>query len=83
MAYFDSQGDRCEVVALEASDFLFLAGAPIHEPCVAQGSMVMNSADQINQAYLDYQLGSFGRPWSHKLSDEEWKQHVAKYPSLY
>lgn len=57
-------------------DFLFLAGDPLHEPCFSSGSMVMSNPSEINQAYSDYQMGLFGTPWDHKLSDEEWKEHV-------
>ena len=55
------------------ADFLVMAGKPLMEPVAMQGSMVMNTYDEINQAYLDYQSGLFGRPWDHKLSNEEWQ----------
>jgi hypothetical protein len=64
-------------------DFLLLAGEPLNEPVAAQGSMVMNTYDEINVAYSDYQVGKMGVPWDHKLSDEEWKAHVRKHPSMY
>jgi len=57
-------------------DFLLLAGEPITEPYFASGSMVMNTPRDINQAYYDYQMGLFGRPWDHKLTDAEWLEHV-------
>lgn len=57
-------------------DFMLLAGEPIREPFFASGSMVMSNPNEINQAYADYQAGLFGRPWDHKLSDEDWKKHV-------
>jgi redox-sensitive bicupin YhaK (pirin superfamily) len=69
--------------ATEAADFVLLAGEPIREPCVAQGSMVMNTAAEINKAYQDYEVGYFGRPWPHTLSDEDWKEQVRKFPSRY
>ena len=65
------------------ADFLLLAGAPIREPCVAQGSMVMDSSRGIQQAYLDYERGLFGKPWDHALSNAEWKRHVQTHPSQY
>lgn len=64
-------------------DVLFLAGVPINEPCVAQGSMVLTTNEEVNRAYADYQAGEFGRPWSEKLSDQEWLEHVRQYPSRY
>jgi hypothetical protein len=45
----------------------------------AQGAMVMNSPREVEQAYRDYSQGQFGVPWDHKLTDEEWLQHVAKH----
>jgi hypothetical protein len=61
-------------------DFLFLAGDPLREPCVSSGSMVLSNSLEINQAYSDYQRGMFGMPWSHKLSDDEWKKHIEANP---
>jgi redox-sensitive bicupin YhaK (pirin superfamily) len=53
------------------------------EPVSMQGSMVMNYPHEIEQAYQDYQMGKMGRPWSHTLADDEWKQHVQRFPSVY
>jgi redox-sensitive bicupin YhaK (pirin superfamily) len=78
-AYFEPTGDTCKLKAggsREGADFVFLAGEPLREPCVAAGSMVMTSAQEIDQAYADYRAGRFGRPWSEKLSDEEWGKHL-------
>jgi len=67
----------------EEVDFLFLSGSPLQEPVAAQGSMVMNSYDEINDAYGDYQVGRMGRPWSETLSDEEWREHIREFPCVY
>ena len=78
-AYFERQGgDTIQVIAGsdEVADFMFLAGAPIKEPCYASGSMVMNYPNEIEEAYSDYQKGLFGIPWDYKLSNEDWKIHV-------
>ena len=79
-AYFETAGDGVEVTAdgTQGADFMFLAGAPIREPCVASGSMVMTSNREIEQAYADYQRGMMGQPWDHKLSDAEWAVHVKR-----
>lgn len=79
-AYFDTtSGDSITVAAgPDGADFMFLAGVPIPEPCVASGSMVMTSDREIEQAYADYQMGKFGLPWDHNLSDGEWAQHVQR-----
>jgi redox-sensitive bicupin YhaK (pirin superfamily) len=38
---------------------LLFAGRPLREPVVARGPFVMNTEEQIRQAYLDYQAGRF------------------------
>jgi redox-sensitive bicupin YhaK (pirin superfamily) len=84
MSYFDGQPGKIRLQTTnEPATFLFLAGQPLGEPVVQQGSFVLNSHDEINRVYADYQAGNFGQPWDHKLSDDEWKQHVQKYPCVY
>jgi redox-sensitive bicupin YhaK (pirin superfamily) len=82
-AYLGVSGSILEISSKEGADFLLLAGEPLSEPVAAQGSMVMNSPEEINLAYSDYQSGRMGAPWSETLTDEEWMQHVAKFPSAY
>jgi redox-sensitive bicupin YhaK (pirin superfamily) len=85
-AYLEAAGgDELVIVSnsKEGVDFLLLAGRPLLEPVAAQGSMVMNSAGEINDAYRDYQAGFMGQPWDHKLTNDEWKAHVQKYPCRY
>lgn len=83
-AYLREYGTNLTVEAQDSeADFLLLAGEPLNEPVAAQGSMVMNRLDEINEAYADYQMMKMGAPWDHKLTDEEWMQHVQKFPSRY
>jgi len=82
--YLTRQGEELSIQSLEGdADILLLSGEPLQEPIASQGSMVMNTQPEIQQAYLDYQLGKMGMPWSEKLSDEEWQQHVKNNPSIY
>jgi quercetin 2,3-dioxygenase len=79
IAYMNASGQDLVLQnsdSADIADFLVLAGVPLREPCFASGSMVMSNPQEINQAYADYQAGLFGTPWDHKLSDEEWRQHV-------
>jgi redox-sensitive bicupin YhaK (pirin superfamily) len=39
---------------------LLCAGRPLREAVVARGPFVMNSEEQIRQAYIDYRAGRFG-----------------------
>ena len=39
---------------------LLVAGKPIGEPVVMGGPFVMNSTEEIEQAYLDFKAGKFG-----------------------
>ena len=40
---------------------LILGGEPLNEPIAAQGPFVMNTQEEIREAYADYRSGYFGR----------------------
>lgn len=54
------EGDNVTITAIEPALFLFGHADPIPEPIVAHGPFVMNSMDEIRQAFADYQAGKFG-----------------------
>jgi len=74
---------RMEAHETDGADFLLLAGEPIREVVQASGSMVMTTPEEIQAAYQDYEGGLMGRPWDHKLTDEEWNDHIDQFPSAY
>lgn len=53
-------GDSLTIEATEPALFLFGHADPIDEPIVAHGPFVMNTEQEIRQAYMDYQAGKFG-----------------------
>jgi redox-sensitive bicupin YhaK (pirin superfamily) len=54
-------GDRVELKADTNSAVLLLSGKPLGEPVVGSGPFVMNTAEEIREAYRDYQTGKMGR----------------------
>jgi redox-sensitive bicupin YhaK (pirin superfamily) len=51
-----------DVATETATRLLLIAGEPIGEPVVAYGPFVMNSREEIVQAFEDYRAGKFGGP---------------------
>lgn len=60
MAVMSSLGTGVQINALENCDLLFLSAQPLNEPINGQGPFVMNSYDEILQAYDDIKTGRFG-----------------------
>lgn len=60
VAVMSSLGTGVQINALENCDLLFLSAQPLNEPINGQGPFVMNSYDEILQAYDDIKTGTFG-----------------------
>lgn len=60
------------------SDFLVLAGQPLHQKVTARGSMVVETPQELEQAFDDYERGDMGVPWSENLTDDEWRRHLRR-----
>eukprot|EP01012_Entosiphon_sulcatum_P010530 TRINITY_DN1616_c2_g1_i3.p2 TRINITY_DN1616_c2_g1~~TRINITY_DN1616_c2_g1_i3.p2 ORF type:complete len:303 (+),score=59.08 TRINITY_DN1616_c2_g1_i3:34-942(+) len=58
-----SNGGMVSLAAAADSDveLLFLSGKPINEPIARHGPFVMNTDEEIQQAFQDYQSGRFAR----------------------
>ncbi|MCJ7820700.1 MAG: pirin family protein, partial [Bacteroidales bacterium] len=57
---FRNDGEEFTIEAAENSVILLLSGEPIREPIAAHGPFVMNTRDEIMQAYEDINSGKFG-----------------------
>lgn len=53
------EGDQITVNADGAARFLLVAGAPLNEPIARGGPFVMNTKEEVMQAFTDYQTGQF------------------------
>jgi redox-sensitive bicupin YhaK (pirin superfamily) len=61
LALLERTGDQIQLAAIEDSRLLLLTGEVIDEPTVGLGPFVLNSQQEIKQAYLDYKAGRMGR----------------------
>lgn len=55
-------GDGDELVVSSGKNglrFLFFSGKPLNEPIAWQGPIVMNSQEELRQAFIEYQQGTF------------------------
>ncbi|WP_207427457.1 pirin family protein [Pedobacter sp. SYSU D00535] len=60
---FGAGSGNLQIDAIDDSILLFGHAEPLNEPLVAQGPFVMNTHEEIRQAYDDYRQGKFGN-WS-------------------
>ncbi|WP_292010517.1 pirin family protein [Chryseobacterium sp.] len=57
---FENKGENFTIEASEDSIVLIMSGEPINEPIYSHGPFVMNSREEIMQAFDDYNTGRFG-----------------------
>jgi quercetin 2,3-dioxygenase len=60
LVQLDREGEAVAVEAARDAVLVFGHAEPIDEPVVAHGPFVMNTVEEIRQAYTDYQAGKFG-----------------------
>jgi redox-sensitive bicupin YhaK (pirin superfamily) len=60
LAIFDRDGDHIALKSDSDAGALLLAGQPLNEPVVGQGPFVMNTHEEIRQAFAEYQSGAMG-----------------------
>lgn len=57
---FTNEGEDFTIEATESSVVLILSGEPLNEPIASYGPFVMNTQEQISEAFDDYNHGKFG-----------------------
>ena len=57
---FENEGKDFNIEAIENAIVLVLSGKPIPEPIAAHGPFVMNSRQELIEAFADFQTGKFG-----------------------
>lgn len=55
-----NDGENFTIEALEDAIILVLSGEPINEPIAAHGPFVMNTKQELVQAFEDFNKGKFG-----------------------
>lgn len=60
MVLYEQDGDFLSLSTKQQNNLLVLAGEPLDEPVVFRGPFVMNTEEEAQQAYVDYQMGRMG-----------------------
>jgi redox-sensitive bicupin YhaK (pirin superfamily) len=60
LVVFKHDGDTLRVTAQSDAEWLVMSGEPIDEPVVQYGPFVMNTQQEIQEAFQDYNRGKFG-----------------------
>ena len=62
MILFSREGKRVHVIAgSDGARFLYLSGLPHHDPIAWRGPIVMNTQEELQQAFEEYRKGTFLR----------------------
>jgi len=61
LALFERDGTQLSLEPSDDARVLLLSGEPIDEPIVGHGPFVMNTEQEIHQAFADFHSGSFGQ----------------------
>lgn len=57
---FENLGEQFNIKGIQQSTVLVLSGEPINEPIAAHGPFVMNTRQELYEAFQDFQNGKFG-----------------------
>lgn len=57
---FKNEGETINIKANEKSVLLLLSGIPINEPVAQYGPFVMNTQEELQETFKEYQAGKFG-----------------------
>jgi redox-sensitive bicupin YhaK (pirin superfamily) len=60
IAVLSDEGEEISIEPKEDSILLILSGEPIDEPVASYGPFVMNTEEELKQAFLDYRTGKMG-----------------------
>jgi redox-sensitive bicupin YhaK (pirin superfamily) len=61
IAIFEREGEAFELFAHEDAKLLFMGGAPIQESLAGFGPFVMNTFEEVHQAFQDFDAGKMGK----------------------